>query len=622
MDEIDQRLDAAFAAFEAGRLDEAEGLCVEILGREPGEVAARHLRAVIAGRTGRAALAIELLREVVARDPAAADALSDLAHLLKEAGQLAEAIAVGEQAVALAPDWVAAHNNLGQAYLAADRAEEATACFERAIVLDPAMALLHYNLGIAHQTRGRDAEAVASYRQALAFTPDLAEAHARLGNLFYANGSLAEALASFRAAAAAQPDSSLGLACLATALLEERQAAAAESHLRRAIALDPAVADAHVRLGDVLNRSGRFAEAADCFERALALQPRHATAYQGLVSGRTLKEQDRPLLDRMGSLIAAGGLAERDRATLHFAMGKAHDDLGEHEAAMQHFDEANRLEAARLRRAGRSLDLERHAADVARLIGTFSPEFFARHAALGSESELPVLIVGMPRSGTTLVEQILSSHPEIGAGDELTFWGEKASALAEPEATALTPRRARQLAAEYLTLLRAIAPEARRVTDKMPQNYLHLGLIHMLFPRARIIHCRRNPIDTALSIYFTHFSLMRDFVFDRGGIVAYYEQYRRLTAHWRRVLPPDRFLEIDYEALVADRESVTRRMIAFCGLDWNDACLSSERNERLITTASMWQARQPVYKSSVERWRRYEPWLGEFRWLIPGTGSS
>jgi hypothetical protein len=172
------------------------------------------------------------------------------------------------------------------------------------------------------------------------------------------------------------------------------------------------------------------------------------------------------------------------------------------------------------------------------------------------------------------------------------------------------------LAADYLALLGDIAPSARRVTDKMPQNFMHLGLVHLVFPRARIIHCRRNPIDICLSIYFTHFSLMKDYAFDRRGIVFFYEQYVHLMSHWRRTLPSDCFMEVDYEALVTDSEQVTRRMIDFCGLGWDDACLRSESNPRVVTTASMWQARQPIYETSVERWRRYEPWLGEFRRLL------
>ncbi|MGH7119615.1 MAG: sulfotransferase family protein, partial [Acetobacteraceae bacterium] len=222
----------------------------------------------------------------------------------------------------------------------------------------------------------------------------------------------------------------------------------------------------------------------------------------------------------------------------------------------------------------------------------------------------PILIVGMPRSGTTLVEQILSAHPAVAAGGELTYWADlHRGPLGENEPVA----SAQGIAGNYLTLLRGISPDALRVTDKLPVNYENLGLIHQLFPRAFIVHCRRHPADTCLSIYMTHFSSR---LADRGDLIFLYRQYERLMAHWRAVLPAERFTEIDYETLIADPEPAIRSLIAFCKLDWNDACLAPQRNRRPVTTASVWQARQPIYARSVDRWRHYEPWLDELRELL------
>jgi hypothetical protein len=318
----------------------------------------------------------------------------------------------------------------------------------------------------------------------------------------------------------------------------------------------------------------------------------------------------------MDLLLADQNLADRDRVNLHFALGKARDDLAEYEQAMRHFDEANRIEAQLQKLAGRTSHRKEYAAEIDRIIETYTPEFFARQKPFGCASELPILIVGMPRSGTTLVEQILSSHTKVDSGGELTFWSEQFPALAEVAPIELDPALTRNLATEYLAVLRDISPAAERVTDKTPGNFQLLGPIHLIFPQARITHCRRNPIDTCLSIYFTYFGTMKDFTGDRGDIVFFYEQYLRLTAHWRRVLRADRFLEIDYEVLVADRERLTRHIVEFCGLEWDEACLHSERNRRVIKTASNWQARQPVYTTSVARWRHYEPWLGEFRQFL------
>jgi hypothetical protein len=266
------------------------------------------------------------------------------------------------------------------------------------------------------------------------------------------------------------------------------------------------------------------------------------------------------------------------------------------------------------------IDRRRHAGNVDRLISTFTPDFFARRAALGSASELPVFIVGMIRSGTTLAEQIVSSHPAVGAGGELRFWGDRGAQIAEVQTGALEDDAAGKLAATYCRLLTAIAPGASRVTDKMPTNFLLLGMIHLILPRARVIHCRRHPVDNLLSMYFTPYTRSPDYAHGRGNLVFYYQQYVRLVAHWRAVLPRDRFLDVDYEDVVADREGAARRIVDFCGLPWDSACLHPERNTRPIATPSLWQARQPVYRTSVARWRHYERWLGEFRRLLPTVG--
>jgi hypothetical protein len=225
----------------------------------------------------------------------------------------------------------------------------------------------------------------------------------------------------------------------------------------------------------------------------------------------------------------------------------------------------------------------------------------------------------MPRSGTTLVEQIVSSHPEVGAGGELNFWNERGAAWHRAGPAGSEAPFLAQAVADYLAVLRAVGPKAARVTDKMPFNFLWAGLIHLAFPRATIIHCRRAAIDTALSIHQTLFH--PGLAFPTGGskLVAYFRSYQRLTDHWRKVLPADRFIEVEYEDLTRDPEPEIRRIIAGCGLPWEDACLRPERNPRAVKTPSKWQTRQPIYRHSVERWRRYEPWLGPLSALLDGA---
>jgi tetratricopeptide (TPR) repeat protein len=379
--------------------------------------------------------------------------------------------------------------------------------------------------------------------------------------------------------------------------------------LRQTLALDPRNAMAHDLLGNLLSEFGRFDEARECFERAITIAPLLAGSYYDLVRCRPVTSDDDGLLQRMKVALATPGLEAAQRLRLHLAIGKAAEDLGDYALAMQHFDAADAL-----RRGSASFDPAAFSIEIDRLIARCTPELIARATEVGSSDATPVLIIGMPRSGTTLVEQIVSMHPEVGAGGELQFWNQRGAAWhcsgAAGNETFVTKARE-----DYLGVLRAIAPTAARVTDKMPFNFLWAGLIHMAFPRAIIIHCRRAPIDTALSIHQTHF--LPSLAFPTGGaeLVAYFRSYQRLIDHWRRVLPADRFIEVDYEDLTRAPEPVIRRIIAACGLAWNDACLRPECTPRAVKTPSKWQTRQPIYLTSVARWRRYEPWLGPLRAL-------
>jgi hypothetical protein len=229
---------------------------------------------------------------------------------------------------------------------------------------------------------------------------------------------------------------------------------------------------------------------------------------------------------------------------------------------------------------------------------------------------VPVLIIGMPRSGTTVLEQILSSHPAIAAGGELSYWHYQGPAWDRAGPDGLPAESLKALAEEYLAVLAGVSPDAARVTDKNPWNFQWIGLIRQALPRARFIHCRRNPVDTCLSIYCNRFSVTQEFMSDRGDLAFYYQHYAQLMEHWRRVLPTGCYIEVDYETLVADHEATVRRLIAFCGLEWDNACLHHEGNRSAVRTASRWQARQPIYRNSVDRWRHYEPWLGELRSLL------
>jgi tetratricopeptide (TPR) repeat protein len=546
-----------------------------------------------------------------------------LATDLLRAGRPADAIAPLRDAALLEPSNSIIQHDLGLACLEVGRIPDAIAALQRSVARDPLYGDAYFRLGIALEKQGEIARAIAAYDRATKLLPSLTEAWFRAGALVYTLGHLEEAIGCFRRAAASGGTTSFGRLGKARALLIEDRNQEAELVLRKTLARDPANAMAQDLLGNLLSEFGRFEEARECFERAIAIAPLLAGSYYDLVRCRAVTRDDDGdgLVQRMEAALATPGLEAAQLLRLHLAIGKAADDRGDYALAMQHFDAADAV-----RRGFGSFDSAAFSSEVDRLIARCTPELMARAPELGSRDATPVLIIGMPRSGTTLVEQIVSMHPEAGACGELNFWNERGAAwhsagaagngTAGNENPVLVSEFLAKAAADYLRVLRTMAPKAARVTDKMPFNFLWAGLIHLAFPRSVIIHCRRAAVDTALSIHQTHFNPSLPFPTGGQELVMYYRCYQRLTDHWRSVLPADRFLEVDYEDLTREPEPGIRRIIAACGLAWNDACLRPESNPRAVKTPSKWQTRQPIYRTSVARWRRYEPWLGPLRDLI------
>ena len=539
----------------------------------------------------------------------AAEPFTRLAAQLRQAGRLAESITPLREAARLDPRNAAVHCDLGVTLLKCGRFDAAIDSLRHALALRPRFANGWYNLGLALDHAGREAEAIQALEKAVAAEPRHIEALRQLGEVLRNSGQREAAARWFGKAIAAAPNPVERRLNEARLFVTLEKYAEAETCLRQCVALDPQNSTTHRLLGHVLSSLGKFDDAASHFERAIALKPEEIAGAYELTAARRMTEADRPLIEQMQQVLQDPGLPEKARISLQFALGKTFDDLRDYPAAMRHYDTGNAL-MHRLQSLNHSACAARFNATMA----AFTPESFA--AAGGSADETPLLILGMPRSGTTLVEQILSAHSRIAAGGELGFWGGRDEELARQGLHLPPPPFAAKAAHDYLALLRRIDPAAQRVTDKAPGNFMRIGLILHVFPRARIIHCRRNPVDTCLSIYFAYFLGRHEYAYDKDDLAFYYRQYRRLMAHWRAVLPPDRFIEVDYETLIANREAETRRLVEFCGVPWDDACMHPEQNERTVLTASKWQARQPVYTTSVERWRRYEPWIGPLRSLL------
>jgi tetratricopeptide (TPR) repeat protein len=545
-----------------------------------------------------------------AERPQLAPLLALAAEMLR-AGRPAEAITALREAVLAQPfDPIILHD-LGLACLEVGSVADAIVALQRAVAVNPRYSDAYFRLGIALEKHGDVGGAIVAYDRATQLLPSLTEAWFRAGALVYELGHRDEAIGCFRRAAAAGGKTSFGRLGKARALLAEDRDQEAEQVLRQTVARDPRNAMAHDLLGNLLTEFGRFDEARECFQRAIAIAPLLAGSYYDLVRCRPVTSDDDSLLQRMEAALATPGLDAAQRLRLHLAIGKAAEDLRDYAMAMQHFDAADDV-----RRGSGSFDSAAFSTEIDRLIARCTPDLIARAPELGSGDATPVLIIGMPRSGTTLVEQIVSMHPEAGAGGELNFWNERGAAWHRSAAAGNEKPFLAKAAADYLRVLHAIAPTAARVTDKMPFNFLWAGLIHLAFPRATIIHCRRAAVDTAVSIHQTHFH--PGLAFPTGGaeLVAYFHSYQRLMAHWRSVLPADRFLEVEYEELTRAPEPVIQRTIATCGLAWHDGCLRPESNPRAVKTPSKWQTRQPIYRTSVARWRRYEPWLGPLRALV------
>jgi tetratricopeptide (TPR) repeat protein len=377
---------------------------------------------------------------------------------------------------------------------------------------------------------------------------------------------------------------------------------------RRAVAAEPENAELHWLGGTLFAETGRLAEAETAFARAVAIAPRYGAAWHALVQCRTQTEADRPRAERLRAAIA-DATAPEQRVLLNFALGKLWDDLGAFAEAYATFDAANGLRAANTpldRAAGGRL--------TAAIVSLFSAAMFARASAPGGEDERPVLLVGMPHSGIAQAEQILAGHPQVAIRREPGVWAAAGERMLREGESSVTDSSLRETGDAWLAAPRSA--EARRLVDSQPFGFRWIGLFHRVFPRGRIIHCRRNPIEACLALFSGYSAPRPGLPSIPADLVFFYRQYLRLMQHWRGIIPADRLLEVDYEALAADREGQARRVVEFCGLDWDGSCLDEAAARG--RTASRWQARRPI--SARTRWQDYAKWAGPFVQLLVPTG--
>ncbi len=635
-----------------GQLDRAIGCCRTALRLQPACAEAANNLGLIYLQQNKIEEARAQFELAVRLNPHFALAHNNLGNAFRLGGDEERAIASFRLALQEHPDLGEAHSNLGQLLLERHDLEAALHHCREAVRLQPNTAEAHNNLGNVLRRKGQLIEARASYAEALRLNPDLALTYGNMGQVLQEDGSLEEAVTWYRQALDLDPNSARLHCFLGSAFEEQEEFDGAADEYQKALRLDPEFAEAYNGLGWVRHEQGAYEQAREYFESALRLrsdfpiaQSNYASLLVELGEFASAEKIYRDVIERrpesvaahaqlavllrgklnaedeaaLRQLLADPNLTDHQRMHLHFGLAQVCDARTNHREAAEQLQLANALKSQWQQRAKQAYDPDNHHRFIDGLISAFSPELFSRLHGAGLDTELPLFIVGLPRSGTTLTEQILAHHSRVFGAGELTFARKSFLAIDENSATDddalqksvhLSANDLHRLGRVHLEQLRSLHASAARIVDKMPDNYMYLGLLSLLFPKARFIYCRRDLRDVAVSCWMTHFRHIR-WANDLDHIRSRFEEHLRIMDHWRRVLPVP-VLEVDYEELVADLEGVARRMLAWCGLDWEPACLAFHEVQRPVRTASVTQVRQPLYTRSVARWKRYEPFLGSF----------
>jgi tetratricopeptide (TPR) repeat protein len=575
---------------------------------------------------GHKAEAIKHFREAVRYEPTLAEAHSNLGQLLFEEGRLDDALVHCREAVRLRPNFAEAHTNLGIVYRGLGRRAEAKASYEEALRLNPELAVACNNLGQVIQEAGDMNEAAMWYRRSLELDPNSVLVQCNLASVLKEQGIHHEAVAYYDMALRLDPNSADAHNGRGWVRHEQGQLEEALYHYRRAIQLRGDFALAYCNLGAVLEEFGDIEGALGCFREAVRHDPEHAEAYSLLANllGERLPESDLAAMERV---VLGPHLDDYKRSALHFGLGHVYDARGDYARAAEHLRLANALGAADWKRRGRPYEPADHEKSIARTIAACTPAFFERVRDFAFDTDRLVFIIGLPRSGTTLTEQILASHSKVYGAGELSVVRDtfeslprilKVEGLPAECFARLDRESAHRLAEHHLEQLDALNRTALRVVDKMPENYIYLGLLAALYPRAKFIHCQRDLRDVAVSCWKTHFRHVR-WANDPAHIVSRIKTYQRLMNHWRQVVPV-RWLDVSYEDTVADLETTARRLVEWCDLEWEPACLAFHQGRRTVRSASLAQVRRPLYKHAVARWKNYERELAPMLEQLASSG--
>ncbi len=589
--------------FQKGRFDEAEKLALFITKKFPRHQFAFKVLGAVLRVTGRKSEALNANKKSVVLSPYDAEAQSNLGVTLQDLGNFKEAEASFTQAIALNPNYAEAHCNLGNTLKELGRLDEARSSYAQAIALKPDYARAHYNLGTTLHELGKMSEAEATYNQVIAIDPNYFHAYNNLGNVLKILGRLEEAEACYNRAIVLKPDYADAYYNLANMLKELGRLGEAESNYNQAIALKPDHAVAQNNLGNILKELGRLDEAKSSYNQAIALKPDYAEAHRHLSSIKNFDRQDEQY-SKMHDLYLDENLSEEQLCHINFGLAKACEDLGDFDQAFTHYSEGNQLRKKLL-----NYDINQDIELFKRIKSNYHQ---IKYKALQPEKLpkklTPIFIVGMPRSGTTLVEQIISSNSQVTGAGELSYVADFGTVIANGFSK-VNHESLLDFRHKYLEKLQIVSNGNLIVSDKMPQNFLYIGLLAATFPEAKIVHVKRNPPAVCWSNYKHYFvSNNLGYCYALDDIVSYHSLYENLMDFWTNMLS-EKFYNLDYELLIVNQKSETRQLIDYLGLDWDEKYLSPQNNTRRVATASNLQVREKVYQGSSQQWKKYQALL-------------
>ena len=596
-------LDSLLQHYEAGSFADAERLARNLIADFPGHQFGWKVLGAVLRQTGKLKEALGPLQEAISLSPADAEAHNNLGVALKGLGRLEDAESSFRNAITLKPGFAEAYFNLGNASAEQGCLVEAEISYKQAILLEPNYVSAHCNLGDTLRKMHRDAEAESSYEAAIAANPNYAPAHSSLGVILHEKKRFKDAETCFLKALQIDPEYADAHNNLGATLKEQGRLLEAQISFQQAITRKPHLPEVHHNLGSLHQVLGDIQSAKECYLQAVALDPSLAEAHHHLAKIKKFDVRDAQFL-QMHELYRERALSSEQHCHICFALAKASEDLGDLVAAYAFYEEANAL-----RRELLGHDQEAQVELFSRLKSHYSKIASISPGQKREAGDLvPIFIVGLPRSGTTLVEQIISSHSDVTAGGELPFVARLGGELATGQVAA-TPGALHRFREQYLSELSGRSGGKPYFTDKMPLNFRFLGLIVAAFPEAKVVHVKRDPSAVCWANYAQYFETKGlTFCYDLADILHYHQLYQDQMNYWRHELPT-KIYDLSYESLTVDPEHETRELVSHLGLEWQEACLSPQDNRRTVATASNAQVRKKIYRGSSDRWKRYRPFL-------------